>query len=150
MAPVKRKSYSREKKLEVVACFFENGRNVSKTASHFSVHRKQISNWVKEEKLIREQKRNSKSRRKRGAKFPSMGSKLHKEFLQLRKEGKSAKRWWFTSRARKLMQERHPDKADDLKYSDRWFQRFSKRHGISLRRKTHTRQKAPSDLRKTY
>ena len=148
MAPVKRKSYTREKKLEVVAWFFENGRNVSKTASHFSIHRKQISCWVKEENLIREQKRNSKSRRKRGAKFPSMESKLHQEFLQLRKEGKSAKHWWFTSRARQFMQELHPDKADDFKYSDRWFQRFCKRYGISLRRKTHTSQKAPSDLRK--
>ena len=56
----KKKIFPSEKKLAVVAWFFKNGKNVSESASHFSIHRKQIRNCVEEEKLIREHKTNIK------------------------------------------------------------------------------------------
>lgn len=38
-------------------------------------------------------------------------------------------------------------KADSFKALDHWFSAFSRRYGVALRRKTHTAQKAPEQLR---
>ena len=37
--------------------------------------------------------------------------------------------------------------AEEFKFSDRWFYGFCRRHRISLRRKTHTAQKSPAELK---
>ena len=50
------------------------------------------------------------------------------------------KRWWFSAQARQLI-------AEEFKFSDRWFYGFCRRHRISLRRKTHTAQKSPAELK---
>ena len=47
-----------------------------------------------------------------------------------------------------LVKERNPEKAD-FKTSDHWFFAFCRRYGVALRRKTHTAQKAPEQLRNT-
>ena len=75
-----------------------------------------------------------------------MEGKLHAGFLELRKGGKSVKRWWFNTRARKLMTEHHPD-ITTFNASDGWFNRFCSRKNVSFRRKTHTSQKPPGELR---
>ena len=41
----KKRSYSREKKLSVVAWYEKNGRNVSATARHFDVAPKHVRDW---------------------------------------------------------------------------------------------------------
>ena len=55
-------------------------------------------------------------------------------------EGKAVKRWWFSARARQLI-------AEKFKFFDRWFYGFICRHCISLRRKTHTAQKSPAEIK---
>ena len=69
--------------LSVVAWHFENGKNVSKTAAPFSIHRKEVTNWVKVENFTRKQKCNTRSRRFKEAKYPLMEKRLHDEFLKL-------------------------------------------------------------------
>ena len=105
--------------------FNENGKNVHQTSQHFNLDRKQVRNWVKVEEKIRKQKLNAKAPgRGRKACFPD-------EFLKMRSEDKAVKRWWFSARARQLI-------AEEVKFSDRWFYGFCRRHRILLRRKTHT------------
>ena len=58
----------------------------------------------------------------------------------MRSEGKAVERWWFSARTRQLI-------AEEFKFSDQWFYRFCRRHRISYRRKTHTAQKSPAELK---
>ena len=62
MAPAKvsRRTFTRELKLEVIIWHFSNGKNINKTANKFEIDRKQIRNWIKDERKIRKQKRKSK------------------------------------------------------------------------------------------
>ena len=132
---LRRKSYAREFKLTVVTWFHENGRNVHQKLQHFNLDRKQVRNWVKAEQKIRKQKLNANApRRGKKARFPETGKQLHDEFLKMCSEGKAVERCWFSARARKLI-------AEEFKFSNRWFYGFSRRHCVSLKRKTHTTQK---------
>ena len=138
---LRRKSYARKFKLTVMMWFHENGKNVHQASQHFNLDRKQVCNWVKAEEKIRKQKLNAKaSGRGRKARFPEAEKQLHDEFLKMRSEGKAVKRWWFSARARQLV-------AEEFKFSDRWFYGFCRCHSISLRRKTHTTQKSPAELK---
>ena len=78
-------------------------------------------------------------------KYPLMKEKLHKEFLELRKKGTGVKRSWFTLPGRQILNDLYREK--EFKFSDHWFGQFSKRKGVSLRKKTHKNQKDPADLR---
>ena len=97
---------------------------------------KQISNWVKDEKVIRKQKQNTKAGRYCKPLYSLMEGKLHGEFLELRKGGQSVKRWWFNTRAKQLITEHHPD-ITTFNASDGWFNRFCYRKNVSFWRKTH-------------
>ena len=74
-----------------------------------------------------------------------MEERLHKEFLDLRREGKKVRRWWFESRGKQLMKEHYPT-ANEFQFSDHWFRRSRLRYKISLRAETHVSQKCPSSL----
>ena len=75
-----------------------------------------------------------------------MEDKLYSEFLQLRKDGRKVKRWWFKTRAKQLMADLYPD-VKDFKHSDQWFKGFRNRKNVSLRKRTHAAQHAPPSLR---
>ena len=145
MAKSQRKSHTREFKLEVVEFLKKNG-NVSLTARKFGVANKKVREWRASEKQIQEQSRGCRaSGRGRTAFFPLMEERLHKEFLDLRREGKKVRRWWFESRGKQLMKEHYPT-ANEFQFSDHWFRRFRLRYKISLRAETHVSQKCPSSL----
>jgi hypothetical protein len=82
--------------------------------------------------------------RGRHAAHPEMELQLFNEFTEMRRDGKPAKRWWFVRRAKQILDEKNSD--NDFQFSNHWFERFQKRYGIALRRKTHCSQKAPSEL----
>ena len=147
MAPTKRRSFRKEFKLKVIHWYFENGKNINQTSNNFEVDRKQVRNWIKSEKKIRSLKGSKKAARYGKAKFPSMEKELHAKFVDMRKEGKRVKRWWFNSKAREILKEKHPQEASSFNYSNRWFQAFRRRYRVSLRRKTHAAQKSPAALR---
>ena len=88
----------------------------------------------------------SMNERSRKAYFPRMEEKLVQQFKKQRKKGKTVKKWWFLSIARKIMNEEYP-KNIVFKYSNRWFNGFCRRNRISLRRKTHTAQKSLATLK---
>ena len=141
-----RRAFSREFKLSVVQWFHSNNKNVLQTSNHFKIDRKQLRTWIKAEKKIRKQKSKSMNERGRKAYFPRMEEKLVQQFKEQRKKGKTVKKWWFLSIARKIMNEEY-SKNIVFKYSNRWFNGFCRRNRISLRRKTHTAQKSPATLK---
>ena len=141
-----RRAFSREFKLSVVQWFHSNNKNVLQTSNHFKIDRKQVRTWIKAEKKIRKQKSKSMNGRGRKAYFPRMEEKLVQRFKEQRKKGKTVKKWWFLSIARKIMNEEYP-KSIVFKYSNKWFNGFCRRNRISLRRKMHTAQKSPATLK---
>ena len=84
---------SKENKIEVVQWYHENGQNVSRTADHFSIDRKQVRDWIKDEGSILQMKGRSKAKCYRKEKYPLMEKKLHEEFLEKRTKGNSVKSW---------------------------------------------------------
>ena len=149
MAPTKarRRTFTREFELEVVSWHFNNSKNVNKTANKFEIDRRQVRNWIKDEGKIRKQNRKSKAARIGLVRFPLMENQLKEEFLGMRREGKSVKRWWFTAKAKQILKQLHPNEDDTFRFSNRWFEGFCRRNKISLRRKTHAAQKSPAQLR---
>ena len=89
----------------------------------------------REEKIQKQKEFTRKSMSGKKTLYPLMEVRLHKMFLEMRKEGKSCKKWWFMANARKLMAEWYPA-VTTFRYSDRWFGRFRQRYGISWRRRT--------------
>ena len=104
-----RRAFDREFKLQVVKEYHESGKNIAKTARKFEIDRKQVRAWVKKEEQIREQKYKSRAHgRGCNSKYLLMEDKLYSEFLQLRKDGRKVKRWWFNTRAKQLMADLYP------------------------------------------
>ena len=77
-------------------------------------------------------------------KFPDMEKHLHTEFLNLKKEGRSIKKWWFVTTGREFSKNCHPDAK--FLFSDKWFRGFCNHKRISLRRKTNASQKTPDQF----
>ena len=73
-----------------------------------------------------------------------MGNELYTKFLDMQKKGKHVKVWWFNSKTRDLVKEKYPAKHPPLNH--RWFQGFSRRYKISLRRQTHAAQKSAAAI----
>ena len=107
-------AFDHEFKLQVIKEYHESGKNTAKTARKFEIDRKQVHAWVKKEEQIRRQKYKSKARgRGCNSKYPLMEDKLYSEFfLQLREDGRKAKRWWFNTRPKQLMADLYPDVKD--------------------------------------
>lgn len=102
---------------------------------------------VKAEYRIRKQRLYSRaSGRGPTAFYPLVEKKLHEEFKAMRKDGKIVKQWWFNNRVKQLLKESNPAESN-FKKSDCWFFSFCRRYCVSLRRKTHTAQKAPEQLK---
>ena len=78
--------------------------------------------------------------------YPLFEKKLFEEFSERRAQGKIVKKWWFISRAKKLLNELHPD-ITNFKFSDRWFAGFCRQNKLSLRRKIRVSQKSPLHLK---
>ena len=100
----KRKSYTREFKLSVVQYLRQNNHNVSQTARHFSIDRKMVQRWVKDEEKIKASSKGSKkSKHERRADYPEMEEELHREYRQLRTRGLKVKGWWFRKRGNRFL-----------------------------------------------
>ena len=140
-------SVSKEFKLEVTNWYFENRKN-NQTANNFQIDRKQVRNWLKHEEKICSLKRSKKACRYGKTKFPVMEKEVYTKFLDMRKEAKRVKCWWFNTKARELVEEKYPDEASSFKLSYRWCEGFCRRHSIIfLLRKTHAVQKSSAALR---
>ena len=82
----KRHSYTHEFKLKVSDCYMNNGKNIASTAQMFGVDRKQVRTWLKNEKIIQQQKPSSKASGKGcTAKYPIMEDALYAEYIKKQK-----------------------------------------------------------------
>ena len=139
----KRKSYSRERKLEAIQLYHECG-NKYKTAKTFGVQPSTLRGWLQNETKIRA---SSRGTRKVGSGrkvfWPDMESELLRQYRELREKGLKVKAWWFEAKSKELIKDMHPDQ---FKFSDGWFTAFKKRNKISYRSTTNVSQKAPIDL----
>ena len=146
--PVKRKrqSYTREDKLKVVQYYEENGENMYQACKRFQLNSRTVKRWIVDKKAIKESKKGRKCVKfARRAHHPDMEKELYKEYKELRKQGLKVKKWWFTLRAKAILNKLQP--VATFAFSDDWFTSFKKRHRISLRRGTNTSQKEPEDKR---
>jgi hypothetical protein len=77
-----------------------------------NITEKMLRDWIKNEDSIRQQpvgtRRNNSGR---DASFPEIEDLLDREFRNLRLKGIPVKRSWFLSTARKLYEEKYPDKV---------------------------------------
>ena len=115
-----------------------------KTAKNFSINSREIRSWVKDEKSILQNSR-SNAKRYTKEKFLLMEKKLEEELLELGKNETILKRWCFTHRRRKILNDLYPE--TEFKFPDHWFDQFSNWKGVSLSKKTHKRHKDPAVFR---
>ena len=107
-----------------------------------------MRNWLKHEEKICSLKRSKKACRYGKTKFPVMEKEVYTKFLDMRKEAKRVKCWWFNTKARELVEEKYPDEASSFNLSYRWCEGFCRRHSIIfLLRNTHAVQKSSAALR---
>ena len=83
---LKRKSYSREYKLEVVRFYREN--NLYQTSKKHSLNTKTILRWVRDESKLKKAKKGSKHlQHNRRAAYPELKERLYNEYKDMRKKG---------------------------------------------------------------
>ena len=83
---VRRKSYSREYKLEVAKFYREN--NLYRTSKFYSLNTKTVIRWAKDEEKLKKAKKGSKHlKHNRRAAHPEVEEKLYLEYKELRKKG---------------------------------------------------------------
>lgn len=141
----KRHSYSRERKLQILKFYYENGCNKYKTCQNFEIPKPCLHRWIKAENEIRMGQKGSKRVKGGGRRafWPDVEEKLVEEFKELRQKGLKVKHYWFRTRAHQLMTELHP--GVDFRFSAGWFDRFKARNDISYRRATNVAQQKPAD-----
>ena len=143
----KRRSYTREKKLQILQAYYQNNCNKYKTCKTFGVSKQCLIRWVRNEEQIKKGREGSKRVKGCGRKafWPDVEVILANEFQELRKKGLKVKYYhWFLSRAKQLMTELHPDV--DFRFSQGWYDRFKARNHISLRRTTKVAHNEPSEI----
>ena len=139
-----RKSYTREYKLEVVRFYREN--NLYQTAKRYSLNTKTVGRWVADYEKIKDSRKSSKRVKfDRKSKYPDVEEELYCEYRNLRRQGLKVKGFWFKTRARQLLQQKHPEEL--FQFSDSWFDGFKTRYKISFRRPTNVCQRPPADKR---
>ena len=117
----RRKSYTREFKLEVVKFYREN--NLYQTAKQFLLNTKTIGCWVADEDQIKKSRKALKRvTHTRKCQFPDLEEELYRNYKKLRRQGLKVKGFWFRARAKQLLQQMHPDAT--FQFSDAWFDGF--------------------------
>ena len=82
-----RRAFDCEFKLRAVKDYYQDGKNIARTARKFEIDHKQVRLWVQKEKKIMQQKSRSKADGQGcSARYPLVEDRLYKEFLDLDKE----------------------------------------------------------------
>ena len=117
--PAKRASFSREKKVNVLAWFDKTGQNASATAKQFCRASKRVREWRKAGADIMKMLVGSRTTGfGRTSFFSAMAKRLHDEFRQQRAEGKNtAMVVCYSSQSPCIMAEMDPGAASSFKFS---------------------------------
>lgn len=83
-------------------------------------------------------------------KYPLAANLLIIEFKLRRAKGSKISKLWLKTKMKKKIESCYgKEEADKFKASNNWFQRFKRRHNISLRRRTNKKKDAANDGRET-
>ncbi|XP_023413203.1 zinc finger protein 263 isoform X7 [Loxodonta africana] len=140
MAGIKRKSYTADFKLKVVARAEETSNRAA--AREFKVGESSIREWRKEKKEL--EKMNPQKRACRGpkAKWPELENDLKEWIISRREQNQAVSAVTIQIKAKLLADERG---IPDFKAGFTWISKFMKRNGLSVRMKTTVGQKPPDD-----
>ena len=127
---LKRKTYTVEKKLEIIE-FFKQCQNQYKTCKKFGLNTKTLKRFVKSEDKIRGSELEPKQEnRGRAPFFPLMEAQLFEEFVTLSRQEHTVKHWWswFRSRSKEICAKLYPE--NDFTFSQSWFRGFKRRYKL--------------------
>ena len=84
-------------------------------------------------------------------KYPFAANLLITEFKLRRAKGSKISKLWIKTKMKKKIESCYgnSEEADKFKASNNWFQRFKRRHNISLRRRTNKKKNGANDGRET-
>lgn len=143
-----RKSYSVEKKLEIITWHNENGTSLHRTSKEFGIDRKNLREWLKNESLLRMNDfgTSKKKRRIGSGKKPlseEMDEELYYFFLNERENGRIVSNQTLSKEAKKIA-----DKLGIKEFiaSMQYVSNFKKRFNITMRVGTTDSQKTPDLL----
>ena len=148
-------SYTLKYKLEAIA-YAENN-NISSASKKFNVDRKHIREWKdKKEELLFLKNKDHGAKRKRleGAGRKPLDQQMEEVLIEWiydrREKGLRVSRKLFMKKAlytyNEKLKESDCDGGTTFVASTGWLQKFMRRNGLSLRRKTSVAQKDPSKL----
>ena len=168
----KRKSYTIEFKkqtLDLLDCLSNSRNKWQKVADAKQVSKSLVVKWNKARKSILSEIAQNKlkanaggargARRRRqmvgekarnSEKYPLASKLLVAEFKLRRAKGSKISKLWLTTKMKQKIESCYGEKeANKFKGSNNWFQRFKRRHHISLRRRTNKKKNAANDSKET-
>jgi len=120
----------------------------------YLISRRTISTWVKSRNQIEGVGKNSQIKREeisgntQRVFWPELEERLHSEFLEQQKAGRSVRQGWFRIQSQFLFQFLYPNvNSSVFRFSNGWFRGFLGRHYISLRSIMKIAQKVPEDYK---
>lgn len=153
-------SWSQKQKLRVLVFLYHHriptrfGQYRSPTqqeaAEIFQVPQPTISEWVRNQKKIEQQKPTDRSSREAViCQWPELETRLYEEFLERRKQGRSVRQSWFRAHAYEIFRDLYPSSDTSIfRFSNGWFHSFLQRNRVSLRSITKTAQMIPEEYQK--
>ena len=123
-------------------------KNRSKIKAEFEhTKRKENSGSVREAK---QRRKVIGDKAKKSEEYPIPSARLVVDFKLRRAKGCTVSKLWLKKKMKFFIEECYgKEEACKFKGSQNWFQRFKKRHGISLRRRTNKKNQAADDGRET-
>ena len=139
----KYRSYTIKFKLEVLRYALNHSK--AEASRRYGVHRKLVQTWCRQEDELLST--SSSRRRLPGAGLKARYADIDEELYQWLLEQRQSGHRVSGKRLRREALRLHAEKGDQLfKASSGWLKCWRRRHNISLRRRTTTAQKLPSDL----
>jgi hypothetical protein len=147
----KRRTYTIEKKMEVVNFAKQHGRN--RAANHFNLNGSMVGRWIKASVNWTTEKSSKRKKIGSGRKalFPEAERVLYEWIIEQRKQGLAVTYALIQNKMKEILSEpsmiaRYHNSINDFKVSLFWLKLFLKRYGLSLRRRTKVSQKLPKQL----
>ena len=155
----KRKSYSLGTKFEILRKYDELGGNKSKVAKLCGVSRQCLQDWVRDrerleqaraERQVTVRKRrylpSGEEAAKERAKFPRLEAEVVSWIKELRDKGVTVSGSAIQRHAKKVYEEFYPEE-DNFRASKGWLDRFTDRHGLTVRSVTSQGKKVPGNAK---